>query len=223
MTALPERASPLLELTEAIDALLCPQLVDGGMVTSSLLDQLEEAAESSGGLGSGKGSLQKAPAALDVLGLLTDIDHHVLHGLRRSQYRGSMQRPRAELLRVWMSHAGEWRAVYPDYLYESIGQVRRWVLRARNILTPDPQTIETQAQPCPVCRERTAFVWSDDLGERVQRPSLYLDKDAMTVYCRCCHASWGPRMWAFLRKVLDDNRLATNSDHSARLVAEHTQ
>lgn len=222
MTALPERASPLLELTEAIDALLCPQLVDG-MITSCLLDQLEEAAESSGGLGSGKGSLQKAPAALEVLGLLTDIDRHVLAGLRKSQYRGRIARPRAELLRVWMSHAGEWRAVYPDYLYESIGHVRRWVVRARNILTPDPQTIETQAQPCPVCGERTTFVWSDDLGERVQRPSLYLDKEAMTVYCRCCHSSWGPRMWSFLRRLLDTNRLATDSNHSARSVAEHTQ
>lgn len=222
MTALPERASPLLELTEAIDALLCPQLV-GDRITPCLLDQLEEATESSGGLGSGKGSLQKAPAALDVLGLLTDLDRYVLAGLRRAQYRGRTDRPRAELLRLWASHAGQWRAVYPNYLYESIGEVRRWVLRARNVLTPDPQTVETQAQPCPVCGKRTVFIWSDDLGERVQRPSLYLDKDAMMVYCRCCGSSWGPRMWTFLRKLLDGNRLATVEDHSARLVAEHTQ
>src|SRR5437764_13169887 len=110
MTTLPERASPLLELTEAIDALLCPQLVDD-MITSCLLDQLEEAAESSGGLGSGKGSLQKAPAGLDVLGLLTDIDRHVLAGLRKSQYHGRLDRPPAELPRWRAYQAGGWRAV----------------------------------------------------------------------------------------------------------------
>jgi hypothetical protein len=221
MTALPERASPLLELTEAIDALLCPQLVDD-MITPCLLDQLEEAAESSGGLGSGKGSYQKAPAALDVLGLLTVMDDYVRMGLRRSQYRGRTDRPRAELLRLWATHAAEWRAIRPDYLYEAIGEVRRWVMRAKAILLRDPQIVETQAQPCPVCGKRTAFVWSDDLGERVQRPSLYLDKDAMTVYCRCCNSSWGPRMWTFLRKLLDTNRLATQDGHRAREVAEHT-
>lgn len=216
MTTLPERASPLLELTEAIDALIGPLVVDG-IVLSSLLDQLEDAAESSGGLGSGKGSLQKAPGALDVLHLLHTIDKYLHTGLRKSQYRGRFDRPRAELLRVWASHAGEWRAVYPDYLYTSIGEVRRWTVRARNILMPDPQTVETQAQPCPVCGERTAMVWSEDHGERVQRPSLYLDKDTMTVWCRCCNASWGPRMWTFLRKLLDDNRhSATDGCRSAR-------
>lgn len=215
MTILPERASPLLELTEALDALLAPQLVED-VVLPSLLDQLEEAAESSGGLGSGKGSLQKAPASLEVLGLLAAIDQRLRVGLRRSHYRGRLDHPRAELLRVWASHAAEWRAIEPDYLYQSIGEVRRWVVRARNILTPDPQTLETQAQPCPVCGQRTAMVWSDDLGERVQRPSLYLDKETLNVYCRRCAATWGPRMWSFLRKLLDNNRLAAHGDVSAR-------
>lgn len=215
MTALPERASPLLELSEALDALLAPQAVDG-YVLDSLLDQLEEAAESSGGLGSGKGSLQKAPASLEVLGLLAQIDGWVAKGLRMSRYLRRMDRPRAELIRVWAANAGEWRAVYPDYLYASIGEVRRWVVRSRTLLTPDPQTVETQAQPCPVCGKRTAMVWHDELAERVQRPSLYLDKDSMTVYCRCCGSSWGPRMWSFLRKLLDDNRLTASDSHSAR-------
>lgn len=211
MGTLPERASPLLELTEALDALLGPQMIND-VVISSLLDQLEVAVEPSGGSGSGQGSIYRSPAALNAVDLLGSIDRWTRQGLRRSQYRGSFERPRHELLRLWASHASEWRTIYPDYLYASISEARRWVIRAQNILTPDPQTIETQAQPCPVCGQKTAFVWSDDLGERVQRPSLYLDKDAMTVYCRCCGADWGPRLWSFLRSLLDSNRLATSSD-----------
>lgn len=169
----------------------------------SLLDQLQEASEPSSGV-TGTGSVHRVPAHLDVLSLLADIDKTLALGLRSVGYRSRLDlHPRGDLIRMWASHAGEWRAVHPEYLYDSIGVVRRWVTRANNILMPDPQQIETRAQPCPSCDERTAMVWSDDLGERVQRASLYLDKTAMAVYCRRCGVRWPAPMWPLLCAMLE--------------------
>ena len=120
----------------------------------SLLDQLQEASEPSSGV-TGTGSVHRVPAHLDVLSLLADIDKTLALGLRSVGYRSRLDlHPRGDLIRMWASHAGEWRAVHPEYLYDSIGVVRRWVTRANNILMPDPQQIETRAQPCPSCDER---------------------------------------------------------------------
>lgn len=213
--------NPVIELHDALDALLCPQVVDspyGPVVLPSLLDQLQEAAEPSGGTGSGRANMYKSPASLDVVVLLASIDKHSREALRRAQYRQRFDMSRTDLLRALQLVSGDMRqtSAGSELLYALICEAKRWSVRARAILTPDPQTIETQAQPCPVCKARTAFVWSDDAGEKVQRPSLYLDKDTMTVHCRCCSSHWGPRMWSFLRRLLDDNRTATDNGHSAR-------
>lgn len=211
--------SDLQRLNDALNELLRPQTADGpdgAVVLASLLAQLEEAAEPSGGLGSGRANVYKSPAALDVLGLLSEIDRAIARSLRLANYSRRLEQPRSDLLRALEACAAELRARHPQQLRVLVDQAQQWHLRATNILTPDPQTIETRAQPCPVCKKRTAFVWSDDLGEKVQRPSLYLDKDTMTVHCRCCHSNWGPRMWQFLRRLLDGDRTSTQTDHSAR-------
>lgn len=212
--------NPVDELTEAVALLLDPQLPDplfdpSGHESPSLLEQLVEAAESTSNRGGVARSKQTAPASLDVLGLLTSIDRWVATGLRSVGYRGRLDLERSVLVRTWASHAGQWRATNRDYLYASVGEARRWVARAENILTPDPQTIEPRAQPCPSCGKRTAMVHSDDFGEKVQRPSLYLDKAQMIVFCRCCDTRWTQQMWGWLRRVLDD-RPAGESARSAR-------
>jgi hypothetical protein len=222
MTTFRDLANPVDELAEAVAALLdppAPELFEVdwraiGAELPSLLDQLEDAVESSNSHGSKASSVYKAPAHLDVVALLTDIDRTIAIGLRSVGYRGRLDLPRAQKIKVWASHAGEWRAVRPDYLHESVGVVRRWVIRGRNILVPDPQTIETRAQPCPQCKSRTAMVWNEDLGERVQRPSLYLDTSTLIVVCRCCGEQWPASMHAFLRRLLED-RPSTETARSA--------
>lgn len=212
MTTFSDSPNPVDELREAVSLLVDPQPLAGpgwcevGVRSAlpPLLDQLVEATESSSSRGGAARSRQTAPASLDVLGLLCTIDRWVAEGLRSVGYRGRLDSGRSVLVRTWASHAAQWRAVDRDYLYASVGEVRRWVTRAENILTPDPQTIETKAQPCPRCGERTAMVHSDELGERVQRPSLYLDKGLMTVFCRCCSMKWPPSMLDFLSRVLND-------------------
>lgn len=215
--------NPVDELAEAVAAFVEPPepgLLDfdwrpvGGELTS-LLAQLEDAVESSTSRGGKASSIYKSPAALDVVALLTDVDRKLAVGLRSVGYRGRLDLPRADKIRTWAGHAGEWRAVRRDYLHESIFDVRRWVTRAENILTPDPQVIETRAQPCPRCKGRTAMVWNADLGEAVQRPSLYLDMSTLVVYCRCCGEQWSQQMFGFLRRLLED-RPAPAKARSAR-------
>lgn len=220
MATFRDLANPLDELAEALAALIEPPTPDplefdwraAGAELPSLLDQLEDAVESSSSRGGKASSIYKSPAHLDVVALLTDIDRYVLRGLRRSRHHPWLN-GRAELLRAWSSHARRWSE---DDLRESVGQVRRWVTRAENILTPDPQTIETQAQPCPQCKRRTAMVWSDEIGEHLQRPSLYLDMAILTVVCRCCGECWPSPMFGFLSRLLEENRSASATLRSAR-------
>lgn len=223
MATFSDLPNPVDELAEAVAMLVdppTPDLLDfdwrpiGGEL-ASLLDQLEDAVESSSSRGGKAASVYKSPAHLDVLALLGDIDRKIAIGLRSVGYRGRLDSPRAQKIKIWASHAAEWRAVRRDYLHESIFDVRRWVTRGENILTPDPQTIETRAQPCPQCKGRTAMVWNADLGESVQRPSLYLDMATMTVYCRCCGEQWPSSMFGFLRRLLED-RPSRVKVHSAR-------
>jgi uncharacterized protein with PIN domain len=223
MATFSDMPNPADELAEAISLLVEPQLVDIldpawrelGIELPSLLDQLVEAVESSSSRGGAARSRQSAPASLDVLGLLDSIDRWVASGLRYAGYRGRLDHGRLMLVKQWASHAGRWRTTDQSYLYASVGEARRWVTRAENILTPDPQTIETRARPCPHCGKRTAMVHSEDLGEQVQRPSLYLDKLKMVVFCRCCHTQWPSQLWGLLRQMLDDH-LATEGARSAR-------
>lgn len=215
--------NPVDELAEAVAMLVeppTPDLLDfdwrliGGEL-APLLDQLEDAVESSSSRGGKAASVYKSPAHLDVVALLTDIDRKLAVGLRGVGYSGRLDLPRAEKIKIWASHAGEWRAVRRDYLHESIFDVRRWVTRGENILMPDPQVIETRAQPCPHCKGRTAMVWNEDLGESVQRPSLYLDMTTLIVHCRCCGGQWSQQMHAFLALLLED-RSSTEKVRSAR-------
>jgi hypothetical protein len=223
MATFSDMPNPADELAEAVSLLVEPQPVDVldpgwqelGIELPSLLDQLVEATESSSSRGGAARSRQTAPASLDVLGLLDSIDRWVASGLRYDGYRGRFDLGRAALLMRWASCAGRWRATDPRYLQASVIEARRWVIRAENILTPDPQTIETRAQPCPRCGKRTAMVRNDDLGEDVQRPSLYLDKAQMVVFCRCCHTQWPSSLWGLLRQMLED-RPATEGARSAR-------
>jgi hypothetical protein len=202
MRASANGAAAVLGLTEALEALLCPQFIEN-TVQPSLLDQLEEATEPSGGLGSGTANVYKSPAALDVVGLLRDIDGHLRAALRAANYGGRLQIPRAAVIRLAVLYASDMHAQQPTTVRELTREAASWAIRARTILTHDPQIIETRAQPCPRCGKRTVFVHSEELGESVQRPSLYLDTEAMLVYCRACSATWGPRMWSFLRRLLE--------------------
>ena len=216
-----DRSNPVDELADAVAALIEPQIVEHEgrlMRLSSILDQLVEASEPSSGV-TGTGSVYRVPAHLDVVALLAAIDRTAAVGLRRVGYRGRLDHSRADLIRMWASHAGEWRATAPEYLYDAIGLVRRWVTRATTILAPDPQQIETRAQPCPNCKSRTAMVWSDDLGERVQRASLYLDKVAMVVYCRCCGAQWPAPTWSLLCAVLEDQSALSSCRSSSEVAS----
>lgn len=188
-----------MELTQAVDALLTSGSVDGHELPG-LLDQLQDAVENSGGSGSGRGSPQKAPASLDVLGLLAQIDAALASALRAAGCTGRLDKPRDELLRHLVGHAGSAGATSAALA----DQVWRWVAAAHTILSPDRRIVETRAQPCPSCAVQTVLVWSADLGERVQRPALYLDTTDLTVYCRCCGASWGPSLWDFLRGLLEN-------------------
>jgi len=196
--------SPVQALYDAVLALVSASVHEGtGHPLDSLLGQLEDAAEPSGGLGSGRASMQKSPAALEVVTLLGEIDRVTTAGLRASGYHGRLPSARQDRIMIWQSFAGQWRTTEPDYLAYACKCAVRWRERAQAILMPDPQIVETRAQPCPNCDKRTAMVWHPDLGEYVQRPSLYLDKETLTVYCRCCDTQWGSSLWGILRAVLD--------------------
>jgi hypothetical protein len=168
-----------------------------------LLTQLAEAVEPSGGHGGAVANIYRSPAALEVLALLAEIDRVTTHGLRASGHRERIPVERSDRLWLWSIRAHTWRSTSPRYLAKATRAAVSWRDRATAIITPDQQIVETRAQPCPSCGKRTAFVWSPELAERVQRPSLYLDKDAMTVYCRCCSAQWGQDLWGLLRRVLE--------------------
>ena len=195
------------DLHEAVDDLLVPRSVDvrSGVVVlvPSLLDQLEQALESTSSRGGVAGNVYKSPAALDVLALLAEIDLVTSVGLRQSGYRDRLDQRRSWRIRAWTAYAPQWSVHARDYLAAAIADARHWVARGDAILTPDPQTVETRAQPCPACGHRTAMVWSEDHQERVQRSALYLDKAAMTVYCRRCPAQWGSSLWPLLCKILE--------------------
>jgi hypothetical protein len=199
-----DRTSPIQALYGAVGDLVNTRVdADTGYAVSCLIAQLEEAAEPSGGTGSGVANVYKSPAALEVLALLAEIDRVTTSGLRASGYRARLPALRTDRLHLWQGYAGTWRTLDRDYLAYAIRCAVRWREQAQAILMPDPQVIETRAQPCPSCGKRTAMVWHPDLGERVQRPSLYLDKATLTVYCRCCDAQWGTALWGILRAVLD--------------------
>lgn len=168
-------------------------------IVPSLLDQLAQATEPTAGRDFVAGGMYRSPAHLDVLGLLSEIDAETSAALRAGGYQG-----RLDFGRRWRVQAWFWTARrHPGYQELALGHARRWVSRGELILTPDPQTIETRAQPCPVCGARTAMVFSEEHGEKIQRASLYLDKTTMTVYCRVCRAEWGMALWGLLCKILE--------------------
>jgi hypothetical protein len=137
------------------------------------------------------------------MALLAEIDLVTSAALRQSGYRGRLDQTRSWRIRAWTAYGPRWSVGAPYYLEAAIEDARKWVQRADGILTPDPQTVETRAQPCPSCSQRTAMVWDPTMGERVQRSALYLDKSQMTVYCRRCPAAWGASLWPLLCKILE--------------------
>jgi hypothetical protein len=183
-----------------------PTLVKGhpDLILPCLLDQLEMAREPSAGT-TGTHSPYRSPVHLDVIALTDEMDSVTANGLRDSGYAGRLDLPRAYRLKYWAAHADRW--VHQDHVYldYAITTARSWVDRAKAILTPDPQTVETRAQPCPQCSYRTAMVWSDDHGERVQRSSLYLDITKQVVYCRVCAAHWAAPLWPLLCSILEQS------------------
>lgn len=195
------------DLRDAVDDLVNERSVEirpGAYVRlPPLLDQLAEAAEPSSGV-TGTKSPYRSPAHLDVLTLLADIDSTVNTGLRMFGVHDRFEaQPRSARVSMWAAKTARWQRANLAYYDQAVSTVRRWVARGDAILTPDPQTVETRAQPCPHCGRATAMVWSDEHGERVQRSALYLDKQAMVVYCRCCHAEWGSSLWGLLCKILE--------------------
>lgn len=201
------RPSPVDQLRHALSKLTEPQIVEldhrPTQMLPCVIEQLEEATEPSGGASSSRGDAYKAPAALNVLSLLQDIDIVTSVGLRRCGFLGRFDEPRLERLDSWGRALTRHSVTLDELVITSTQRAQHWVIRARAILSPDPQTVETRAQPCPNCRRRTAMVWNPDLGEKVQRASLYLDKNTMTVYCRCCPAQWGSSLWGLLARVLE--------------------
>jgi hypothetical protein len=173
----------------------------------TLLDRvhwLEDAVEPSGGSGGAARTAHRAPAALDVVTLLADIDGTTVTGLRACGYIARIDSSRSVRITLWSSGAqGRWRHMGPQYLDGARRHAVRWTERADAILTPDKQVIETRAQPCPSCGKRVAMVWHDDLAEEVQRPSLYLDTASLTVVCRCCGLVWDQTRWGLLRRMLE--------------------
>lgn len=180
----------------------------------SLLDQLGEAVESSTSRGgAAAGVVYKSPAALDALGLLTDIEHETLLALRAAGDRRRWDTCGLDKqLRAWAAKSSEWRTKNQDYLTHAADLAQSWVTRARQILAPEQPTFELQPQPCPHCGERTAFVWSADHNEQVQKASLYFDKSRTSIRCRAedCGAEWGADLFEFLRRLLADPAGATS-------------
>lgn len=195
------------DLRDGIDDLVNERLVElkpgVNLRMPPLLDQLVEAAEPSSGV-TGTRSVYRSPAHLDVLALLADIDSTVNTGLRMFGVHDRFEgQTRSARLSMWAAKTARWRVHNSAYFDGAVSTVRRWVARGDAILTPDPQTVETRAQPCPNCGRATAMVWSDEHGERVQRSALYLDKQAMVVYCRCCHVEWDSTRWGLLCRILE--------------------
>ncbi|MGH8571344.1 MAG: DUF7341 domain-containing protein, partial [Gammaproteobacteria bacterium] len=138
MAVFRDLSDPAAELDEAVSMLADPR-----QSLPSLLDQLEEAMESSSGRsGSAARSRQTVPVSLDVVMLLKSIDAQVLIGLRRVGYSGRFDGDRAPLVRQWAASFVR----KPRWIYAAIADARRWVTRAEHILTPDSQLRERRAQ-----------------------------------------------------------------------------
>lgn len=189
----------------AVATLISPYWhADHDRILAPLLDQLAEAVTSGSSHGRHGSNKYRAPGNLDVLGLLMDIDKFTQDGIRRSGVRHRMPDRRIDRVRLWSGFQYVWRARDKAYFEQAETKAVHWVLRGEQILSPDRQQLETKAQPCPHCKSRTAMIWSEDAGERTQRPSLYLDKVAMIVVCRCCGTVWPAPLWGLLSKVLTE-------------------
>lgn len=173
------------------------QQVGHGRVPA-LLDQVVDAIESSSGSGHRTAAgPHRSPIGLSAAALVADIERHVGGG------------PRRELVsRCWA-----WVRSGPADAQVLAG----WVSRAHAVIDP-PRPVELAA-PCPQCGVAVVHT-PDDSGERVRRPALAIDRVSGTVSCCGCRASWGPDLWEFLARVLDDQARALRAEQAAVLLAQ---
>jgi hypothetical protein len=172
------------EMHTAIDALLRrhgAELAGRAPTTAavpSLLDQLAEAVQGSGGSNgaSGAGAYRSA-IGLAAAGLLVGI----------RQYIGCHTPDLAEGLRAWAALIQKDPALWDLAEQERIAE--GWLVQAKAIVEP-PRWSEIPAA-CPLCGSRYVTVWED--GERVRRAALRIN--LTHEYAECGHPDCAQGHW----------------------------
>lgn len=171
------------QMHQAIDALLRRHGAElAGRTTStaavpSLLDQLADAVQGSGGSnGAGGAGAYRAAIGLAAAGLLAGI----------RQYIGCHTPDLALGLRDWAALIQNDPALWDMAEQERIAE--GWVVQAKAIVEP-PRWSEIPAE-CPMCRTRYVWVYED--GERVRRAALRINLTEGFAECGSleCGARW---------------------------------
>lgn len=137
----------------------------------SLLDQLQQAVESSTSTGGPTGAgAHRSPIGLEAAELLGHITRTTTH-----RGRGAL----ADSIRTWAAspHAD------PDH-------AEHWVTRAREIVNPT-RSFEIRGR-CPVCRRRRVWVTDPTTGLRVRRAALQVSYATRSAHCIAegCTGRW---------------------------------
>lgn len=200
-----------LDLEHAVDTLTLPvrQRIERDTgeqqwaEVPALVEQLEQAIESSSGAASKFSPRSKPPLYLDAVVMRQDIDEH----LRLFKDRTT----RAGRMRAWSAAAGDLKATDPDGLIYCAEKAAHWVSGIRGLLDPKPR-FRMRGQACPECGTvRVLDNHDTDNDEQTWRPALEIDTDRGV--CRCvahgCRAEWAPEFWPHLAAVLEQQQHET--------------
>lgn len=154
-------------------------------VLPSLLDQLYDAVESTGGTGDRARGANRSPlntAAAELLHTIRATTGHRAHSAL------------ADHLRAWTPADPEAGAA----------DAQRWVDEARQIVEPARYT-EARA-PCPVCHTRRVTVTED--GQRVVKAAIQINltRGIATCIAPGCTGRWDRSHFIFLAGVLEQDR-----------------
>lgn len=156
----------------------------------SLLEQLQDAVQSTQGGGGASAGPHRAPIGLAAAELLA--------GIRRT-VQGRPDQPLSGRVRSWAAMAGHWRTRDPQRLLWAAEDAEGWVAQGRAIVDP-PRPLHLAAA-CPECGIRTVYV--HDSGEDVRRLALQIDRSTGVAYCQACAAAWAPEHLPLLAAVLE--------------------
>jgi hypothetical protein len=179
-------------LADAVAALAdpTPVCIGGGVYrwSGSLYGRLREALAGGAVLTRGARWSRLLPCRLDVLMLLIEIDTTV---------GGWEPHGKTTIERLHELAARGWRPQDCELIDGYCGRLQHWALTVAELLAPAVRVF--LEMPCPRCRARFTYR-RDDFGESVRMRALRVGEEG----CRCgaCGASWEPRQFHWLARLL---------------------